>query len=1231
MADDPNRDIVPVREGSYADTTVSAIDLRERHLVCKLDRCQLEDKYLRLLDEASNLKKLCNCQEDKIKRLGTKLIRLAGNPRCGFTLDVADDKNRTTALELENAKLKEKITVMRNQLLSHTMSGRSSSRNRNLVRPSSSGFVTCRSENNRIRAPSCQCIVGARDDDDNDTRNYLVKIEKLEAQKKEMTCHIIELEKELAHLTNNQKEKVAENVEYIRVWRQMKQLNDKLMITQEKNVTLTTEINDLKTTLEQTTRNSQEIAAVLSSERTRMAEIDDQMLKAKNSQFSLREKDERIRDLTSEIKILQQHNNELIALTSKYGQVELENMELKKKLCDDTQKQQTLKNAFNQEQANIIALKTTNEQLFAKLEELQANIDTLTMQLTSLHTQDKKSDSTIPTPSCKEKCKKCCEMYDKILQLEKTVSNTRENWQSADKSVQTVNAINTREQGTMIILNNEDKTPLQSPLKEWKTEISNTSVLSREKILKLLDQAQINTPLDASRITPKEEYAGILDVTQRHSDHGMPSQCDASNIVQKSSQKKLSYLANLTREEMLLMLYDILQEILLLNEVDKKPTMTHQVSAIGDSLTDINNNNPTITVRDVKQHAFSTESIEDCESDCCYTSCSLQSTDTFSQNYDLVCKKKSTTLTREVSSPVKDTFDATSFSGIQKKLCYRDISKDFCAEKTIKRLKPPHYTKCDVICHLRKTTEPQLIQKYKLPCKISCLNDSEKLPMLPMESSPLLINDKQGLIEIHISRLQLSTSVAKIPDEEDVSNLRIYISWDVWNEKTAYTPKMKCPNLIFNTSSVYRIVDLFSFFKNVLLEYLIFRVNVVRPADTSYLLAIAKVSIKNILDYPQNKLHYIVPVNSVICSLSGVSFGQLSLWMRLSCNIDMVEAFKKQYCINSMKNILHAPPIKKEKEEDENGRVETKEEREVKDENENEDEEDEEIIPNKYRRRTTYALQNIVSFKKQKEEDGLESKDLASPKIRLPSYSNFNSDIENSNNENYNNSSNDKSSSSITETNKKLEKNRTVVMKNLDSRADNIEKRECNNPSMDSSSMAEFRTLLANCHRKEDNAIVIEIVSMQLFSGSRVMQDDEARLLYVEYSFLGNYGEDMETVSVVKPKTSDKEMVYNYKKKFWIDEVTHPIQRDNLRAMLAETICPDVKFTVLCEPLPEEREDKDCEEVGYAIFNIKKYALGDECKYIFLPINDDQEKQIGILKIVVSGLNAIRLCLPKLK
>lgn len=127
---------------------------------------------------------------------------------------------------------------------------------------------------------------------------------------------------------------------------------------------------------------------------------------------------------------------------------------------------------------------------------------------------------------------------------------------------------------------------------------------------------------------------------------------------------------------------------------------------------------------------------------------------------------------------------------------------------------------------------------------------------------------------------------------------------------------MKCPNLIFNSSSVYRIADLFSFFKNVLSEYLVFRVNIVRQNDTCCTIARAKVSIKDILDYPQNKLHYIVPVNSVISCFFGVNFGQLSLWVRLSCNVDMVEAFKKQCGITSLRDVLHEVPLMKKDTDD---------------------------------------------------------------------------------------------------------------------------------------------------------------------------------------------------------------------------------------------------------------------------------------------------------------------------
>ncbi|KAG7203307.1 hypothetical protein KM043_010396 [Ampulex compressa] len=556
MADDPNRDILPVRDGSCVDTCRSNIDPRERHLVCKLDRYQLEDKYLRLLEEANSVKKLSNCQEDKIKRLTTKLMRLTANPRtCRAALDISDDRSKITTLELENTKLKDKICVLRNQLLSHTMTGRSSSRSRvPNIRPSS-GRATCRSENTRGKLPSCRCNVEPKNDD-SDAHDYLVKIEELEAEKKEMACRTAQLEKELSsYAINSQREKVMENVEYIKVWRQMKLLNDKLLATQDTNESLKAQINDLNRALEETTKNNQDITTALMTEKMRVVEIDEQMLKAKDSQLSLREKDEQIRDLMNEIKILQQHNNELIALSSKYGQVEVENAELKKKITEQIHDRCNLKTAFNTEQAHIAALQTTNGQLLEKLEELQKNIDTLTVQLLSFQSKketrdfpiitqvpNKQTETESPsrqnrrgsyksTGSQVEKCKKCCETFEKIVELEKAVNTAREGCKFTDRGAQTMQPaeptpVSTKDQGTLVMSPQHEKPrsknqspKKQTPKKQQSVEQETKNTLTPEKMLKLLDQAQISTPLEVARIgqkdaTNNQNYGTILD--QRH-------------------------------------------------------------------------------------------------------------------------------------------------------------------------------------------------------------------------------------------------------------------------------------------------------------------------------------------------------------------------------------------------------------------------------------------------------------------------------------------------------------------------------------------------------------------------------------------------------------------------------------------------------------------------------------------------------------------------------------------
>lgn len=75
-----------------------------------------------------------------------------------------------------------------------------------------------------------------------------------------MANRIAELEKELSsRVVSNQREKVAENVEYIRCWRQVKQMNDKLIAVENTNETLNAQINDLRRMLQKATKYAQRL------------------------------------------------------------------------------------------------------------------------------------------------------------------------------------------------------------------------------------------------------------------------------------------------------------------------------------------------------------------------------------------------------------------------------------------------------------------------------------------------------------------------------------------------------------------------------------------------------------------------------------------------------------------------------------------------------------------------------------------------------------------------------------------------------------------------------------------------------------------------------------------------------------------------------------------------------------------------------------------------------------
>ncbi|XP_031784459.1 flagellar attachment zone protein 1 isoform X2 [Nasonia vitripennis] len=499
---------------SCADTCrcCSLIDPRERHVVCKLERYELEDRYLRLLEEVRSLKKLSNGQEDKIKRLATKLARFGSNPRNCLDLAIAaDEQERLSMLEAENAQLKDKISLLRSQLVNHKIFGRSSSRGRRIVNGSAaSGPITCRSaESGRPKASPTtarQCR-NARPATDlqHDVQNYSLKMQEIETEKKDMMSRIAELELELAsYASGERRTKVAENVEYIRLWRQLKQQNEKLVAAQTANEMLNAQIFQLKSLLEESNKKKQ-ASAELAAERRQVAQLEASVSKYRESEVQARERDERIKDLSSELAILKQHNSELLELSSQFGRVEQENAESRRRLGEQASEQRQLRDSLAKEKASVAALQAANEQLLAKLHELQKSIDVMTIQLMALrekqHAKDERKSSPEPAKEAAQPSASPARLVSESTQTDTPLL------QGSAQSKEDASAVDW------------NRDPGKSS-KIHQLSRNGGSSLSREGMLKLLEQVQISAPLEsqnASRMRHPEasSAAGPLRVSRQ--------------------------------------------------------------------------------------------------------------------------------------------------------------------------------------------------------------------------------------------------------------------------------------------------------------------------------------------------------------------------------------------------------------------------------------------------------------------------------------------------------------------------------------------------------------------------------------------------------------------------------------------------------------------------------------------------------------------------------------------
>lgn len=198
------------------------------------------------------MKKLTNTQEAKLKCLTTKLLRLSASSRpcVAAALTIDGDKIKIDQLQRENAKLNDRIFVLKNQILSHKSLKRSPARR--CLHCNSSRPTTCRSEGARTKISTSTNYDNAKGDfqSQND-----IRIAEYEQQRQEMVSKISELEDELINCqTELEKTRVDENIECIRMLRQMKQQEEQLASTHSINLSLEKEVESLKRQLQETTR-----------------------------------------------------------------------------------------------------------------------------------------------------------------------------------------------------------------------------------------------------------------------------------------------------------------------------------------------------------------------------------------------------------------------------------------------------------------------------------------------------------------------------------------------------------------------------------------------------------------------------------------------------------------------------------------------------------------------------------------------------------------------------------------------------------------------------------------------------------------------------------------------------------------------------------------------------------------------------------------------------------------
>nr|XP_033507909.1 protein fantom isoform X3 [Epinephelus lanceolatus] len=179
--------------------------------------------------------------------------------------------------------------------------------------------------------------------------------------------------------------------------------------------------------------------------------------------------------------------------------------------------------------------------------------------------------------------------------------------------------------------------------------------------------------------------------------------------------------------------------------------------------------------------------------------------------------------------------------------------------------------------------------------------------------------------------------------------------------------------------------------------------------------------------------------------------------------------------------------------------------------------------------------------------------------------------------------------------------------------------------SSESSSQSDIIIIPPKRKMRKGDKLRVEILSLSFEPSSRVARDKSVQRVYVEYRLLGVPMETTETPMSLRKPTKGEEIHYNFTRVIYVDGSQSAPLRQYLYTMLEGTDPNQgrLKFTVVSEPMDDEKE---CVDVGHAFLDLQELLLTgndvSEQQIDVMSVDEDKEV-IGNLKVSLEAAKAL--------